>query len=459
MNRVDAKDKVEEISSFEITTLTGDTWIFPFSSIRILRARVAYRFNIFCDQVILMDGNDIVTNEYRSSFDGREHRHEYKGKVKLTGLNSGEMKNSTLSDLADGILAHYEIENYDVSWYTKKFPFTVNEVSCTLWSRAGMFGSIKVMKYLITGCEEADMSEEVNGAVRTAIMAKRLEIVRLLLDAPVDGNGYGHLTLACDKGYIDIVKLLIQSNADVNEQIPVEYPENRYNGIEDEPSFPLRSSLIDGKVKIVDLLIEARAELNLFLTLGMCGKCTVLTNAVESRQIEIVQRLLLGNANPNLGENWGKSPLLVAAIDYDENSPQIVRILLEAGMMTNHIHNAFHAAIRCRNQCPAIKKSIQILLETGIDSTHIINAFQDVVKNRNKEIIQILLETGIDSTHIINAFQDAVKDGYKDLIQILLKTGIDTIEITNALILVPENKNEIRNLLQSTLINRELHNK
>ncbi len=206
-----------------------------------------------------------------------------------------------------------------------------------------------------------------------------LEVVRLLLDAGADAEGYGYesdcwtaLMEASFAGNLLIVQLLVARDADVNVCVQGETPlmlaaknlqhevyqflhplvseEIRVIGDRDaekEMAKTIRErarkqnraaeKLINeatyGRLSQVRTLISNGADVN---AIGSCNR-TALSLAIQGGYIPVVQALLNAGADPNLSDETeyglaANSPLMVAASNFFlDNRCEMVRFLLKRG--------------------------------------------------------------------------------------------------------------------------------
>jgi len=154
---------------------------------------------------------------------------------------------------------------------------------------------------------------------RTPLMTVREPaIARLLLEAGADltlrqdsyGAKYTALQIAVDENLPEIVDVLLQAGADVNE-------------VQDGRT-PLMIAAEKGHLAIAQRLLARGAQLELRSDFGQ----TALYRAVFKEKPELVKLLLDAGANPNTRSHDGYTPLLCAVVD---KNTTIIHHLLEAG--------------------------------------------------------------------------------------------------------------------------------
>jgi ankyrin repeat protein len=151
-------------------------------------------------------------------------------------------------------------------------------------------------------------------ALTTAAEKGYAEVVKMLLAAGAEANSSA-LTTAAEKGYAEIAKMLLAAGAIVNA------------GGHFSQLTPLMAAASEGHTEVVQALLEAGADVNK----GMFGEHeTALYYAAQKGHAETARLLLQKGANPNGGEGarWGKAPLLAAV---ENGHTEVVRALLEAG--------------------------------------------------------------------------------------------------------------------------------
>jgi ankyrin repeat protein len=212
-----------------------------------------------------------------------------------------------------------------------------------------------------------------------------IKIVRLLLDAGANPNGnmdddppIVHLA-----DYSNIVSLLLEKGADPNV-------------------------MVDEKTTLLNFFIDSNANIDSILAVidavgvdlnarGPDDKTTPLEKAIRKRNIQIVERLLLKGANPNLVSPDQDSPLYVAVA---ANYPDMVRLLVERGANPNQPSKTGYMPIHIAHN----PDSIAILRAGGADmnarnprgETAIVS---EILRKKSMSIhltIKALIENGAD---------------------------------------------------------------
>ena len=122
-----------------------------------------------------------------------------------------------------------------------------------------------------------------------------------------NNEGYAPLTLACYRGNIEVVKVILENKCDVNA--------NSNMGT------PLMAAVVKGHLEIVKLLIDKKADVNL----SDNNRNTPLIYATMFTNIEIVKLLLKSNADPNYKDKNGKTALDIAIQADDDTLIQIIK--------------------------------------------------------------------------------------------------------------------------------------
>lgn len=166
--------------------------------------------------------------------------------------------------------------------------FIENKVGATVLCQAAWMGHLEVVKFLYErGLSATKPNRRKASPLIVAAEANRLPVLSFLLSLKeVDVNcnmdsGSTALHLAAVKGHADIVRKLLSSGANVDEN------STKFT--------PLRFAVINGHVEIVKLLLDAGANPESIDEYGS----SPLGYAITSKQPEIVKMLLECNVDVN----------------------------------------------------------------------------------------------------------------------------------------------------------------
>jgi len=248
-------------------------------------------------------------------------------------------------------------------------------------------GNIEKLKAALARVTDPNVTDsEDNTALNCVCFWDRTEAVRLLLDAGADPNvknrdGYAALHSALDhksKTAGDIVKLLIEHGADVNQRADIQDDERGYT--------PLHYACGKSKnAKAVCLLIEAGADVNATADNGF----TPLNSACEDGDVEIIVMLIEAGADVNDRNSWDETPLRVAIYN---GQTEAVRLLLDHGADVNARDNGGFTPLH--RACSTDKPNAEIagiLLDHGAD----VNA----VDERNKTPLDYAIDLPGNGQH------------------------------------------------------------
>ena len=147
----------------------------------------------------------------------------------------------------------------------------------------------------------------------SAASSDNTEVVTVV-NANADNNGDTPLHGAAWNGYTELVKILLETKADVNARK------------RDDGATPLYIASIRGHTEIVKLLLDYKADVNMGLTNGD----TPLHTAVWNGHPEVVKILLEKKADVNASKHDGATPLDIAAIT---GNIEIMKLLLNKQLM------------------------------------------------------------------------------------------------------------------------------
>ena len=217
-------------------------------------------------------------------------------------------------------------------------------------------GNVEAVKELIPKIDTINLQDEQGWTILHLSVAKgKEEMVKIFLEANADPNictngKTSPLMTAFNKGHFKIFERLIQKGANVNHR-------------DQENRSVLSSACIIGNEEIVDILLNANADLNpdgerpldleFVLEMGQGNMSIVkklilaagidinkqnedgetqLFKAVYDNEKAMVSLLLKLNADPNIGNNDAKTPLMEASSD---GHPFYVKMLLLYGANVN----------------------------------------------------------------------------------------------------------------------------
>ena len=141
-----------------------------------------------------------------------------------------------------------------------------------------------------------------------------MEVARLLVERGADAarglrDGRGPLFVACQKGRLDVVRLLVQSKAGLCEAVA------------GDGTTPLH---LARDPRIVRLLLDGGADIDRADAHG----ATALLAACQEGRVEVARLLVERGADVERGRDDGATPLIVAC---REGQAELVRLLAEKG--------------------------------------------------------------------------------------------------------------------------------
>ena len=180
-------------------------------------------------------------------------------------------------------------------------------------------GNKQVVEILLEA--DADVNNALTDSNPLLIVCKsgRSDIVKILLEAGADANvvrnGNTPLSIACLYNRTDVVRLLLDYGADVNETI--------YKG---EDISILEYACSYSNKETVELLLKHDTNIS------DDKLSSLLVVACKEGNLDVVKVLLDQGAKVNQTDNRGRLPLLMAC---KENNLNVVRLLLERGANAN----------------------------------------------------------------------------------------------------------------------------
>jgi ankyrin repeat protein len=238
-------------------------------------------------------------------------------------------------------------------------------------------------------------------------------------------NGDTPLITAIKRGFVDIVKLLLNTNCNVNQS-------NK------DKQTPLAIAANFNKKEIVKLLIDKGAELN---NVDENNNDTVLNWAVFLGYTDIVELLLNADANPDIPDKFGRTPLMYAVM---KKQLHMVRLLVEAG-----------CDIGCKDKKGGTAKSfsktneITQILEQAENNIFV---FYNKIERKIKKILKDSSYNSIQKQKTLESFINIVTKSIKFIQNNLIEIS-DTKKFSS---LLNENSNFLA-LLASCDIDENVH--
>ncbi|KAK2798302.1 hypothetical protein FQN50_008858 [Emmonsiellopsis sp. PD_5] len=223
-----------------------------------------------------------------------------------------------------------------------------------------------------------------------------------------------------------IVKLLLESGADVNEDIriwdtlPIERRRIHSLNAEAQNWTPLYLASRHGHVEMVRLLLDNKACMNTDQ-----DRCPALRAASINGHTAIVQLLLKEGANPSFQDQGYDDTLHIVA---SRGHMEVLQLLLEKGIDVDNPSN--HHSLLCAAANEGRKEIVRLLLSRGARISMLgWSALIAAAYGGHKETVQLLLDNGADVNFLADcyttALQSASSQGESEVVQLLLNNGAD----------------------------------
>lgn len=222
-------------------------------------------------------------------------------------------------------------------------------------------GHLDVVKALVeAGSCLDDIDKLGRSPLIWATAGRYVDVVQFLLTAGASittSRNWHALHEACKAGYIELVKLLIDAGAPVNNP-------HQYSGC--TPWSPLHIAVRHGNLDCVKLLISCGADVNSV----NAGKHSPLHEAAYRGYEKITVELLLHGADPHAASNQKRTPLHEACM---QGKVKTVMMLLDIGAKVNATDlvrdTPLHLALRADHAYDIAVQLTAILLQYGASPT------------------------------------------------------------------------------------------
>ncbi|XP_057335583.1 putative ankyrin repeat protein RF_0381 isoform X1 [Microplitis mediator] len=257
----------------------------------------------------------------------------------------------------------------------------------------------QLAEYLINYCTDANIACNYSAALIYAIQEYRTEMVELLIKhgASIDymtKNGHSALCSSIRYHSSEITKILVKAGADIN--------------LRSERCTPLSEAVRMKDYKMAEYLIENGADVNVH-----DGYEAPLAIAIRKHKNDIVRLLIKHNANVNIAAANGQT-ILASAIQ--EDNFELTEILINAGadvsVTINNVGSLLPWALFGSNG-PEI---ISLLLDAGVDINYV-NEYGETaidvlpnIQNFQTLIEQHVIKLKAANLYLIDKCLDAVKD-------------------------------------------------
>jgi ankyrin repeat protein len=231
------------------------------------------------------------------------------------------------------------------------------------------------------------------------------------LQFKIEYNSYTVLTWAAANDHIEIVELLLEKGANVNQA--------RQDG-----KTALMLAILFGKIQIIELLLEKGANVNQADQYGD----TALIEAAANGNIEIVKLLLEKGAKVNKANKDGETALMLAILF---GKIQIIELLLEKGANVNQADQDGKTALMKAIICGQTQIFELLLKRDDVDVNHADRdgktAFMLAIRSHQIQIIELLLKRNdVDVNQKIDcdgdtALMEAIRDDHIEIFELLLK--------------------------------------
>ena len=231
----------------------------------------------------------------------------------------------------------------------------------------------------------------------------------------VNNNCVSALGMACQKGQIDTIDVLIKLGADINMTDP------------DGNTYLLKAVRGDYSKEVVQAIINNGGNVN--ATNNNC--VSALGMACKKGQIDTIDVLIKLGADINMTDPDGNTYLLKAV--REDYSKEVVQAIINKGGDVNAVNNNYVSALGMACQKGQID-TIDVLIKLGADinktdpdgNTYLLKAVRE---DYSKEVVQAIINNGgnVNATNnnCVSALGIACQKGQIDTIDVLITLGAD----------------------------------
>lgn len=254
-------------------------------------------------------------------------------------------------------------------------------------------------------------------ALHMAVIAKDINIVKVLLENNADPNIKDHdmqtpLHMASELADVSIVQLLIDKGADTNLKTALNYS-------------CLYIATNQGNIDIIKVLIANKADIH--EKNHRCGS-DALIKAVVMEFIDVIEYLMQQGSDVNTSDYEGISALMYAI---EIKNTQIIQLLINAGANVMDIKaniGAFHHA--CINESLDV---VQLLINNGADvnqyTTSHSTPLHIACKKGDLDLVKLLIRNKANVNKMfkftLSALFTAVTNKFVDVVKCLIDNDVD----------------------------------
>ena len=282
--------------------------------------------------------------------------------------------------------------------------------------------NIELIEYLIENNANLDLKDTNTGATALLLASQNnnYRAVKILLEHNANVNIQADLEdtaliVASAKNNVDVIKILLEYKANMDIQ--------SRTGL-----YSLLIAAQNNHKDTVEILLSHNANPNLR---AKENGYTSLHMPTYRGYGKIVKMLLSAGANPNVQDNDGDTPLLLAAREGHNN---IVKILINENAdldIKNNNGDTALALASYRNHQEIAKLLLETQANPNIQAKDGSTALSFALKNNNKELITLLIKSGAYKLPILDKMNEmwdsicAQGNEATELVEILIKNGAD----------------------------------